>query len=384
MERVFHVGILGCGVISRTYLADIKAFYPNLSIEACADVNMKAAEKLAQEYDVDKVYSPEQLLADEEIEIIINLTPPRFHVELNKQIIRAGKHLFTEKPFATNVNEAREVIELAKECNIKIGCAPDTFLASGLQSVRYYLDCGLIGNPFMVTANMTNFGVETWHPSPNAFYEKGNGPLFDMGPYYVSAIVTLLGPVEEVSAYSIKPSLTRHIYVGAQAGVDIPCEVDTTYTAILKLKSGVICNLNISYDIYRSNLPMFEIYGDQGTLTYPDPNFSGGTPKIYRKEQYTDPIYRNTQEALDKKEKFFELPEIFPRVKDYSRGIGVLDLADAIDRGCENRANGNLILHVTEVLQKIKEAAEENRAYRIETTCERPKELLPGGYCDRV
>lgn len=382
--HTYEVAILGCGVISRTYLADIKAFYKNLHVKACADVSVELAEKLANEFDIEKAYTTEDLLNDDEIEIVINLTPPQFHVELNKRIIKAKKHLFSEKPFATNTEDAKEVLELAKEVGVKIGCAPDTFLASGLQSVRYYLDSGLIGKPFMVTANMTNFGVETWHPAPKAFYSKGSGPLFDMGPYYVSAIVSLLGPVKRLGAFKTKPYETRHVYTGPKAGTDIDCEAYTTYTAILHLESGVVVNLNVSYDIYKSNLPMFEIYGDQGTLTYPDPNFGGGTPKVYRKEQLTDPIFQNTDGAKERQEKFYELPELFPRVKDYSRGIGVMDLAASIERGTENRANGQLILHVTEVLQRIGDSADTGRMYEMETTCKRPEVIIPGGYVDQV
>lgn len=382
--RTYEVAILGCGVISRTYLADIKAFYKSLHIKACADVSIELAEKLAKEFDIEKAYTTEDLLNDDEIEIVINLTPPQFHVELNKKIIEAGKHLFSEKPFATDTEDAKEVIELAKKKGVRIGCAPDTFLASGLQSVRYYLDNGLIGKPFMVTANMTYFGVETWHPAPKAFYAKGGGPLFDMGPYYVSAIVTLFGPVKRLCAFSIKPYESRHIYTGPNAGTDIDCEVDTTFTAVLQLESDVVVNLNISYDIYKSNLPMFEIYADQGTLTYPDPNFGGGTPKVYRKEQLTDPIFQDTDGAKERKDKFYELPELFPRVKDYSRGIGVMDLAAAIERKSENRANAELILHVTEVLQRIGDSAANGQMYEMETTCVRPKPIIPGGYVDQV
>lgn len=382
--RIFHVGILGCGVISRTYLSDIQNFYKNLHIDACADINREAALKLSEEFNIEKVYSPEELLLDPQIEIVINLTPPGVHVELNKKIIAAGKHLFSEKPFAKNIDEAASVLKLAEEKNVMVGCAPDTFLSSGLQSVRFYLDSGLIGKPFMVTANMTNFGVETWHPSPKAFYEKDNGPLFDMGPYYISAIVSLLGPVERVSAFSARPNEQRHIYKGPLAGSDIECEAETTYTAILKLKSGVIVNLNVSYDIYKSNLPMFEIYGDEGSLTYPDPNFGGGTPKVYRKEQLTDTVFQDSEAVKKRSETFYELPELFQRVKDYSRGIGVLDLATAIENGGKNRANGELICHVTEVLQKIRESAECGNTLNITSCCERPKRLLPGGYIDRV
>lgn len=382
--RIFHVGILGCGVISRTYISDIQSFYPSLHIDACADIDKEAAKKTAAEYGIEKIYTPDELLRDSEIDIVINLTPPQCHVELNKQIICAGKHLFSEKPFATSVDAAGEVIKLAEEKNVKIGCAPDTFLSSGLQSVKFYLDAGLIGKPFMVTANMTTFGVETWHPKPEAFYKKDAGPLFDMGPYYVSAIVSLLGSVASVSAYSARPYEKRHVYTGPLMGEDIPCEADTTYVAILMLKCGIVVNLSISYDIYRSNLPMFEIYGDEGTLTYPDPNFGGGTPRVYRKEQYTDPIFRKSDEALEKQNRFYELPELFPNPKNYSRGIGVLDLAAAIETGSANRANGELIEHVTEVLERIKESAEQKCEKKLITSCSRPDGLKPGGYLGRI
>jgi Predicted dehydrogenases and related proteins len=371
-------------VISRTYLADIKAFYKNLEVIACADIDVELSGKLASEFDIKKAYTTEELLKDDEVEIVINLTPPQFHVELNKRIITAGKHLFSEKPFAPSLKEAKEVLDLAEAKGVKVGCAPDTFLASGLQSLRYYLDANLIGKPFFVTANMTTFGVETWHPNPAAFYKKNSGPLFDMGPYYLSAIVSLLGPIESIAAFDAKGSDTRHIYVGREAGTDINVEISTHYTTILRLKSGVVVNLNVSFDIYKSNLPMFEIYGDGGTLTYPDPNFGGGTPRVYRKEQYTDTVYQNSLEATVRKDKFYELPELFPRVKDYSRGLGVLDLAKAIDTNANNRANGSLIMHITEAIEGMMISSTNGEIYKMNTTCERPEPLKPGGYMDEI
>ncbi len=382
--RVFKIGILGSGVISRTYLADIKAFYKSLEVIACADISIELSQKLASEFGIKKAYTPEELLNDDEVEIVINLTPPQFHVELNKQIIAAGKHLFSEKPFAPTLKDAKEVLELAAAKEVKVGCAPDTFLASGLQSLRYYLDADLIGKPFFVTANMTTFGVETWHPNPAPFYTKNSGPLFDMGPYYLSAIVSLLGPIESLAAFNAKGSSTRHIYVGRDAGVDIQVEIPTHYSSILKLRSGVVVNLNVSFDIYRSNLPMLEIYGEGGTLTYPDPNFGGGTPRVYRKEQYTDPVYQKSEEAMARKNRFYELPELYPRVKDYSRGLGVLDLAKAIETNSNNRANGSLIMHITEAIEGMMISSENGEFYKMITTCERPEPLKPGGYMDEV
>ena len=382
--RTFKIGIMGSGIISRTYLSDIKTFYKSLDVIACADTDIEHSRNLASEFGIKKAYTPEELLNDEEVEIVINLTPPQLHVQLGKKIVAAGKHLFSEKPFAPSLKEAKEVLDLADEKGVKVGSAPDTFLASGLQSVRYYLDANLIGKPFFVTANMTTFGIETWHTNPSPYYLQNGGPLYDMGPYYLSAIVSLLGPIESIASLDAKAFDTRHVYVGPNAGTDIDSEIPTHYSAILRLVSGVVVNFNVSFDIYKSNLPMFEIYGDSGTLTYPDPNFGGGTPCIYRKEQYTDVIYQNTEEAMIRKNRFYELPEVFARVKDYSRGLGVLDLAKAIETNSSNRVNGNFIMHITEAIEGIMYSSKNGEFYKMITTCERPEPLKPGGYIDEV
>ena len=376
--RRMNVGILGCGVISRTYAGDIRRFFPQLRVAACTDQQACSAEKLAEEFGIPKVCSTEEMLADPEIDIVVNLTPPQVHVELNRRIIEAGKHLFSEKPFSQRPEQAKELLDLADRKGVRVGSAPDTFLSSGLQSVRYYLDAGLIGRPFFISANMTTFGVETWHPSPKSFYAAGNGPLYDMAPYYLTALISLAGPIERIAAFSAKPAETRHAYVGPLAGTDFPSEVATHYSAILRMRSGVVVNLNVTYDVYRSNLPMFEIFGDGGTLAYPDPNFGGGAPKVYRKEQFTDPVYRDTEEARKRAETFYELPELFPRPKDYSRGIGVADLARAIETGGESRTRG-MIVHTIEAITGLMEAAETGTVYEMKTTCERPEPVKPGG-----
>lgn len=379
-----NIGILGSGVISRTYLFDMKDFYQDLNVVACADVNVEFAKKLAEEFGIEKAYTTEELLQDDDIEIVVNLTPPHAHVETSRQILSAGKHLFCEKPFANNMKDTRELLELAEEKGVRVGSAPDTFMASGIQSLRYYLDCGLIGKPFFVTANMTSFGVETWHPNPEPYYTEHGGPLFDMAAYYLSAIVFLLGPIESIASFDARGTNTRHIYVGPKAGTDIDVNISTHYSSILRLKSGVVINFNASFDIYKSNLPLFEIYGESGTLTYPDPNFGGGTPKVYRKEQYTDAVYQTSEEAMERKEKFYELPELYPRLKDYSRGIGVLDLAKAIEHGTQNRANPEFILHITEAITGIIASTKSGEFYKMQTTCERPEPIKPGGPIDTV
>ena len=372
-----NVGILGCGYISRTYAGDIRDFFPQLKVLACADVTLPLAEKLAKEFGIPQPCLTEELLQNPDVEIIVNLTPPQVHEELNRRILESGKHLFSEKPFAQSAETAQELLALADSKGLKVGGAPDTFLSSGLQSVRYYLDAGIIGRPFMLTGNMTTFGVETWHPNPTPFYSKGSGPMYDMAPYYLAAIVSLLGPIERVAAFRVKPFETRQVYVGPMAGGEIPTEVETTYTAVMYMRCGAVVNLNVTYDIYRSNLPMFEIYGDGGTLTYPDPNFGGGAPKVYRKEQYIDPLYRDTEEARERSRTFYELPELFPRPKDYSRGIGVADLAKAIETGGESRTR-DMLPHIVEAIAGLIRAAETQTMYEMKTTCERPVPMTPG------
>ena len=382
--RKYHVGILGCGVISRTYVSDIQTFYPALHIVSCADTRAEAAANLAEAFHIPRVCTPEELLEDEDVDIVVNLTPPQMHVPLNRKILQAGRHLFCEKPFAPTLQEAEELLKLAEEKGVMAACAPDTFLASGLQSVRYYLDTGLIGKPFFVTANMTSFGPETWHPAPEAFYRRGAGPVFDMGPYYLSALTALLGPIESISAIGTSASPSRHIYVGPEAGGEIVPEVNTHVSALLKMQSGIPVSLNISFDIYRSHLPMFEIYGDGGTLAYPDPNFGGGTPQVYRKEQYTDTVYQHTPEAEERRRAFRDLPELFTRHRDYSRGIGVLDLASAIENKRQPRCGGDFLLHVTEALEGLMIASENGKAVTMRTSCARPLPLTPGSAIDQV
>ena len=193
--RRFRIGILGCGYISNTYISDIQTFYKDLKIAACADLVPEVAMAQADKYGIAKSCTPDELLADDSIDIIVNLTPPDMHPEVNRKIIAAGKHLFCEKPFAPSLEEARQVLDMADRKGVRVGCAPDTFLSSGLQSMRFYLDAGIIGEPFFVTANMTDFGVETWHPNPLPYYTEYAGPMLDMAPYYLSALISLPAPL---------------------------------------------------------------------------------------------------------------------------------------------------------------------------------------------
>lgn len=382
--RNINVGILGCGVISNTYIRDIKRFYPSLHLAACADVNVELAKSHAEKYRIPSGCSVEEMLAMEEVELVVNLTPPQFHMELNKKILQAGKHVFCEKPFAPTAAQARQVMDLADEKGLLVGSAPDTFLGSSLQTCRKILDDGWIGKPLYVTANMMSNGVETWHPAPANFYRQGAGPLYDMGPYYFTALTALLGPVKRVSAFSGTGFPVRKVYTGPLKGQEVPVETPTHYSGTAELASGVIVSMNISFDIWHSNLPMFEIYGTDGTLEVPDPNMSGGRPRVYRKERTLDVLYDDSRETKEKQDTSVELPELYPHIGDYTRGIGVLDLACAIDEKRKPRVNAEMDCHVIEAITGMMESAQDKKVYEMKTTCEKPEPIKTGTPAGRI
>lgn len=382
--RIVNVGILGCGVISNTYIRDIKRFYPSLHLAACADVNVELAKSHAEKYRIPSGCSVEEMLAMEEVELVVNLTPPQFHMELNKKILQAGKHVFCEKPFAPTAAQARQVMDLADEKGLLVGSAPDTFLGSSLQTCRKILDDGWIGKPLYVTANMMSNGVETWHPAPANFYRQGAGPLYDMGPYYFTALAALLGPVKRVSAFSGTGFPVRKVYTGPLKGQEVPVETPTHYSGTAELASGVIVSMNISFDIWHSNLPMFEIYGTDGTLEVPDPNMSGGRPRVYRKERTLDVLYDDSRETKEKQDTSVELPELYPHIGDYTRGIGVLDLACAIDEKRKPRVNAEMACHVIEAITGMMESAQDKIVYEMKTTCEKPEPIKTGTPAGRI
>lgn len=380
--RKVKVGIVGCGVISHTYISNIQSMFRWLDITACSALHIENAKRTAERYGIPKACSTEELLADPEIEIVINLTIPAIHTEINKQILNAGKHLYCEKPFALSLDDAKEVLALAKSKGLMVGAAPETFLGAGMQTCRKVIDDGWIGTPISATANMMSYGTETWHTSPEFYYKEGAGPMLDMGPYYLTALVSLLGPISRTSCFSRIGQKTRKIYSLPKRGESIEVEVPTTYNGIMEFASGVSANINMTFDAWMSSMPKLEIYGTEGTLLLPDPNYFGGKIKIIRKEKVLDSLNLYGGEEIPYSSDYKdlqEIPQIYMQPMEYIRGLGVLDMAYAFVYGRKHRTNEELIYHVTEAMLSFDVSARTGEIYNMTSTCDRP-EPMPRGY----
>jgi len=365
MRKVI-VGIIGCGVISNTYIRDLKRLYSDLlEIKAVADIDKERAQKSAEEYQIPVGCLVDELLADPEIELVVDLTPPAMHVELNKKILNAGKHCFTEKPFALSLKDAQEVVDLAKAKGLKLASAPDSFLGSSLSTCRKLLKDNWIGKPLYATLNMITAGVETWHPIPENYYKVGGGPVYDMGGYYFTALVSMFGSVERLFAYGGKGFEERQVYTQQRFGTKFSVDVPTHYTVVLMMKNGMIVNANFSFDIFKTSLPNFEVYGTDGTLFVPDPNMHGGVPKVYRKEQFLAPCFGGNDTGEGEA---FKIPELAQDIGEYVRCLGVADICEAILEDRDPVCEGDLALHVIDIMTGIMKSAETGEEYRLVTS----------------
>jgi len=352
MKETLTVGILGCGNISEIYLKNCQIL-PGLALVACADRHPERAEAKAAQFGI-RAMPMSEMLTDPAIEIIINLTPPAAHAAINLAALEAGKHIYTEKPLAINREDGRRTVELARANGLRVGSAPDTFLGAGLQTCRKLLDEGAIGVPVAATAFMFGHGPEAWHPNPEFFYKQGAGPLFDVGPYYLTALVSLLGPITRVTGSARASFPERLITSKPHAGKIIQVEVPTHVAGVLDFASGVVGTLITSFDIWAANLPRIEIYGSEGTLSVPDPNTFGGPVQLWRH----DGGWRD-----------------IPLIQGYSensRGLGAADMAQTLNEGLPHRANGDLAYHVLDVMHTLLESAKAGRHLIPESTRTRP------------
>jgi predicted dehydrogenase len=354
----FKVGFIGCGNIAPAYIRGCRDF-AILEVVACADSDSHRAATFADTYGL-QARSVGALLNDPTIQIVVNLTIPKAHAEISLAAIQAGKHIYSEKPLATHQNDGAKILAAATAKNLRVGCAPDTFLGGGLQTCRKLIDDGLIGEPVAATAFMAIRGHESWHPNPEFYYQPGGGPLFDMGPYYLTALVNCLGAVRRVTAATRRSFAERTVTSQPRFGDRISVEVDTHVSGILDFASGPVATIIMSFDVWQHELPIIEIYGTAGTLSVPDPNEFGGVVRLW---QAKDPGWREIS---------------LTHRADVRRGIGVADMAYGLLSGRSHRASGELAYHVLEVMQAFGQASTVGRHVMIESHCSRPAPLPIG------
>ncbi|MCP4385482.1 MAG: Gfo/Idh/MocA family oxidoreductase [Hyphomicrobiales bacterium] len=358
MEQV-GIGIIGCGNISGAYL-EAAAGFPVLDVRAVADIDPAAAEARASAFDL-RPASVEDLLSDPEIEIVANLTTPLAHVEVGMRAIAAGKHVYSEKPLGVTTTEARPLLEAAEAAGVRVGCAPDTFLGGAHQSCRKLIDDGAIGAPLAGTAFFMCPGHERWHPSPAFYYLRGGGPMLDMGPYYITDLVNLLGPVRRVTGIASRARSERLITSEPLHGTKIPVEVATHVAGTLEFVAGAVVTLVMSFDVARHGHRPIEIYGSTAALSVPDPNNFGGDIVIAAAG-----------------EEWQTTPTVHIYADNNYRSIGVADMAHAIRNDRPHRASGALAFHVLEVMEAFQRSSDEGIHIAIESRPERPAALPVG------
>jgi predicted dehydrogenase len=355
-KRRTRLGIVGCGRVSGVYL-QCPQRYSNLEVVSCACRDLGRAEARAKEFNIPCACSVRELLEMPNIDIIVNITPPTAHADIAIAALQAGKHVYNEKPLTITTAEAKRVLSLARQKELRVGVAPDTFLGGGIQTCRKLIDEGAIGQPVAATAFFTSPGPEYRHPDPEFFFQQGGGPLFDMGPYYLTALITLLGPIRRVCGRITFP--TRCIHSEPRKGALINVVVPTHISATIDFVAGPVATLVTSFDVRAAELPRIEIYGTKGTLSVPNPNTFGGPVRIW------------TVETLE----WREVPLAF-RNTENCRGLGISDLAEAITYQRPHRANGELGLHVLDVMECILESSRSEQHVKIASTCSKPDPLI--------
>ncbi len=353
------IGIIGCGVISGQYLTNLPRM-PGVEVLACSDIDMAKAESRATEFGVPQVLTVDELLASPDIEIVLNLTIPKAHADVSLAIIAAGKHIYNEKPLSIEIEDAALVLQAARQKGVAFGCAPDTFLGGGLQTCCKLIDDGAIGQPIAATAFMLNHGHEHWHPDPAFYYQEGGGPMFDMGPYYLTALVNLMGPIKWVSGSAGAHLAERTIESEPRRGQSVRVEVPTHVAGVLDFENGAIGTIITSFDVWASRLHRtVEIYGSEGTLAVPDPNIFGGRVEVQR----------------GRESEWRDIPLTHP---EGGRGLGVAEMAAALRDGRKSRVDAGLGHHVLEVMHTIHESSTKGRHISISRMTERPAAVEPG------
>ena len=367
-----RIGIVGCGKISGIYLKNLTGMFgKRVKLTAVTDLIEERAAKAAQDYNVRHIKKTIDLIQDPEVDVVLNITQPLAHHEVAKQAVSSGKHVYDEKPLCVKREEAAEILQMAKEKNLRVGGAPDTFLGPGIQTCRKIIDDGWIGRPVAATAFMLNHGHEHWHPDPEFYYKVGGGPMFDMGPYYLTALVNLLGPIARVSGSAQKGQAERLITSEPLNGTIIKVDVPTHIAGVLDFVSGAVGVIVTSFNVWAHSMPFIEIYGTEGTLQVPDPNYFRGDIKLkrFREEAWsTIPMILPEPDDPKGKEDWHTLHNL--------RGIGITDMAEAIAAGRPHRASAELTYHVLDVMHGIHDASASGNYCELKSSCQRPEPLI--------
>ncbi|MCF7929418.1 MAG: Gfo/Idh/MocA family oxidoreductase [Spirochaetales bacterium] len=376
------IGLIGCGNISDVYIQNVQK-WPVMEIAACADQMDGRAEEKAKQYGIPKACSVQEVIDDKNIDVVLNLTTPQSHAEICLAALNAGKHAFTEKPLAVHIEDGKKMVETAKKKNLFLGSAPDTFLGGRLQTARKLIDDGWIGEPIAATAFCAFHGHEVWHPDPEFLYQEGAGPMLDMGVYYMTALVSLLGPVGSVVGNSKRYFDKRTITSEPKYGQTIDVDIDTHITGVMEFQNNVSATIMMSFDVWDPTLPRIEIYGKEGTLylseddPYGGPNIFGGKVQLRRG---ADSDWVGFPTEIPRKEcrsPFDEIPLLYGYTGN-SRGIGLADMVYAIRSGRKNRANGEMAYHVLETMYGFLESSKKAAYYKLNSTCEKPQPLKIG------
>ncbi|MFD8965513.1 Gfo/Idh/MocA family protein [Streptomyces sp. NPDC059568] len=355
MGEPLRIGMVGAGKISGAYLDTLERL-DSVTLTAVTDLDPGRADAVAARMPgVTVSGSVAELMARADVDAVLNLTIPAAHADVALAALAAGLHVYGEKPLAATRAEADAVLAAAGAAGLRVGCAPDTVLGTGVQTARKAVDDGLIGTPVAATAFMTGPGHERWHPDPEFYYRPGGGPLLDMGPYYLSALVHLLGPVVKVTGAASRPRAEREIGSGPRAGERFAVEVDTHVTGVLHHANGVLTTLLMSFDIHAARLPRIEVHGTEGSLSVPDPNGFDGPVELHRDgdDWATLPVSAGYAGA--------------------GRGTGLADLAEALAAGRPHRASAELSRHVLDIMLTLLASAREDRSLPVESSCARPE-----------
>ncbi len=375
MNKVFKVGLIGCGHIAETYFRTQK-YFNNIKIIKCADINNKVAKKCASIYGI-KSLSVNEMLNDKEVEIILNLTIPKAHYKVAKKALLHNKHVYSEKPLAINFKDGKELLNIANKKKLYIGNAPDTFLGGGSQKSKELLEKNTIGKINLGNAIFAFPGVQSYHPNPESWFsKKEGGPVIDMGPYYLTALVNLLGPAKEVSGSIMRGVNYRTIGIGPKKGKKFKVECPTTYLSTVVFENDTVIRLTLSFDVIAHQINNIELYGKKGSLIVPDPNMFGGSVYICKKLGDPWKEFKTEKMSLGK----INIRNKSLRANESStnanyRGAGLSEMAYCIENRKKHRCSGELSLHVLDIIQSTMKASKTGKKQKIKTTCKMPKKF---------